>query len=65
MEWLVKLHTDLLGGSAGRLVNGWRCQSDAVVRFRWDDLVARPEVLAPQFAGELARQLSADQLEFA
>ena len=43
----------------------WRRLSDAIVPDRRDHLVAGHEVLAPQFAGQLARELSADQLGFA
>ena len=43
----------------------WRRLSHALVPVWRDHLVAGYEVLAPQFAGELAGELSADQLGFA
>jgi uncharacterized iron-regulated membrane protein len=66
IEWLVKLHTNLLAGAIGRWIKRRRGRlPDPVVPDRCDHLVAGPEVLAPQSASELARGLSAGQLGLA
>jgi hypothetical protein len=63
IEWLVRLHTNLLSGSVGRFVNGIGGGSlMLLIVDRSDHMVAGCEVLASEFAGELACKFSADQL---
>jgi hypothetical protein len=61
--WLVRLHTNLLAGSVGRVVNGIGGGSLTLLSLTGaDHMVARREVLASELAGELVCEISADQL---